>query len=79
MVPFVLPNVLLIAEECTKEEYVRLIMPDLSPVFKLQEPVQVNMFVQDLLHVPAPTLSFLYVFFEVLNSLIMRLFCDDGK
>uniref|UniRef100_A0A3P9HTP1 SCY1 like pseudokinase 2 n=1 Tax=Oryzias latipes TaxID=8090 RepID=A0A3P9HTP1_ORYLA len=42
MVPFVLPNVLLIAEECTKEEYVRLIMPDLSPVFKLQEPVQAS-------------------------------------
>ncbi|KAM6985680.1 SCY1-like protein 2 [Aplochiton taeniatus] len=41
MVPFVLPNVLLIAEECTKEEYVRLILPDLSPVFKQQEPVQI--------------------------------------
>lgn len=41
MVPFVLPNVLLIAEECTKEEYVRLILPDLTPVFKQQEPVQV--------------------------------------
>lgn len=42
MVPFVLPNVLLIAEECTKEEYVRLILPDLRPVFKQQEPVQVD-------------------------------------
>lgn len=42
MVPFVLPNVLLIAEECTKDEYVRLILPDLSPVFKQQEPVQVH-------------------------------------
>lgn len=42
MVPFVLPNVLLIAEECTKEEYVRLILPDLTPVFKQQEPVQVD-------------------------------------
>uniref|UniRef100_A0A8C5N8Q9 Protein kinase domain-containing protein n=1 Tax=Gouania willdenowi TaxID=441366 RepID=A0A8C5N8Q9_GOUWI len=41
MVPFVLPNVLLIAEECTKEEYVRLILPDLSPVFKQQEPIQI--------------------------------------
>uniref|UniRef100_A0A669DWX6 SCY1 like pseudokinase 2 n=1 Tax=Oreochromis niloticus TaxID=8128 RepID=A0A669DWX6_ORENI len=41
MVPFVLPNVLLIAEECTKEEYVRLILPDLTPVFKQQEPIQV--------------------------------------
>lgn len=42
MVPFVLPNVLLIAEECTKEEYIRLIMPDLTPVFKQQEPVQAS-------------------------------------
>lgn len=42
MVPFVLPNVLLIAEECTKEEYIRLILPDLSPVFKQQEPIQAS-------------------------------------
>uniref|UniRef100_A0A1A7Z220 SCY1-like 2 n=1 Tax=Iconisemion striatum TaxID=60296 RepID=A0A1A7Z220_9TELE len=42
MVPFVLPNVLLIAEECTKEEYVRLILPDLTPVFKQQEPIQAS-------------------------------------
>ncbi|XP_015008013.2 SCY1-like protein 2 isoform X1 [Macaca mulatta] len=41
MVPFVLPNVLLIAEECTKEEYVRLILPELGPVFKQQEPIQI--------------------------------------
>ncbi|MGH0173648.1 UNVERIFIED_CONTAM: hypothetical protein FKN15_065739 [Acipenser sinensis] len=41
MVPFVLPNVLLIAEECSKEEYVKLILPDLSPVFKQQEPIQI--------------------------------------
>ncbi|XP_041833031.1 SCY1-like protein 2 isoform X2 [Melanotaenia boesemani] len=41
MVPFVLPNVLLIAEECTKEEYTRLVLPDLTPVFKQQEPVQI--------------------------------------
>lgn len=42
MVPFVLPNVLLIAEECTKDEYIRLILPDLRPVFKQQEPIQVD-------------------------------------
>uniref|UniRef100_A0A671VUL6 SCY1 like pseudokinase 2 n=1 Tax=Sparus aurata TaxID=8175 RepID=A0A671VUL6_SPAAU len=41
MVPFVLPNVLLIAEECTKDEYIRLILPDLTPVFKQQEPIQI--------------------------------------
>ena len=43
MVPFVLPNVLLIAEECTKEEYVKLILPELGPVFRQQEPIQVCM------------------------------------
>ncbi|XP_059905374.1 SCY1-like protein 2 isoform X2 [Gadus macrocephalus] len=41
MVPFVLPNVLLIAEECTKDEYIRLVLPDLTPVFKQQEPIQI--------------------------------------
>ncbi|KAM5170811.1 SCY1-like protein 2 isoform 2-T2 [Mantella aurantiaca] len=41
MVPFVLPNVLLIAEECTKEEFTKLILPDLGPVFKQQEPIQI--------------------------------------
>ncbi|XP_044136569.1 SCY1-like protein 2 isoform X2 [Bufo gargarizans] len=41
MVPFVLPNVLLIAEECTKEEYAKLILPDLGPVFRQQEPIQI--------------------------------------
>ncbi|XP_033017431.1 SCY1-like protein 2 isoform X3 [Lacerta agilis] len=42
MVPFVLPNVLLIAEECSKEEYIKLILPDLNPVFKQQEPIQAS-------------------------------------
>uniref|UniRef100_A0A2K5J7M9 Protein kinase domain-containing protein n=1 Tax=Colobus angolensis palliatus TaxID=336983 RepID=A0A2K5J7M9_COLAP len=41
MVPFVLPSVLLIIEECTKEEYVKLIPPELGPVFKQQEPIQI--------------------------------------
>ncbi|MEE6480028.1 hypothetical protein FKM82_012434 [Ascaphus truei] len=41
MVPFVLPNVLLIAEQCTKEEYTKLILPDLGPVFRQQEPIQI--------------------------------------
>ncbi|XP_028672526.1 SCY1-like protein 2 isoform X2 [Erpetoichthys calabaricus] len=41
MVPFVLPNVLFIAEECTKEEYIKLILPELTPVFKQQEPIQI--------------------------------------
>lgn len=63
MVPFVLPNVLLIAEDCTKEEYVRLILPDLTPVFKQQEPLQVEPRDRPVLETPdsfkmfKPTLS----------------------
>ncbi|XP_073245598.1 SCY1-like protein 2 isoform X1 [Porites lutea] len=41
MVPFVLPNVLLIAEDCTTQEFSDLILPELKPVFKIQEPIQV--------------------------------------
>lgn len=41
MVPFVLPNVLLMAEKCTKEEYCQKILPSLKPVMKIQEPIQV--------------------------------------
>ena len=47
MVPFVLPNVLLIAEDCTTQEFSDLILPELKPVFKIQEPIQVG--VQSLL------------------------------
>ena len=42
MVPFVLPNVLLIAEDCTTQEFSDLILPELKPVFKIQEPIQVG-------------------------------------
>ncbi|XP_041980079.1 SCY1-like protein 2 [Aricia agestis] len=41
MVPFVLPNVLLIAENSTKEEYVKYILPVLKPVMLIQEPIQI--------------------------------------
>ena len=44
MVPFVLPNVLLIAEDCTNQEFAALILPGLRPVFRIQEPVQVSNF-----------------------------------
>ena len=42
MIPFVLPNVLLIAEDCTTQEYIDLILPELKPVFKIQDPIQVS-------------------------------------
>ena len=42
MIPFVLPNVLLIAEDCTTQEYCDLILPELKPVFKIRDPIQVG-------------------------------------
>lgn len=42
MVPFVLPNILLIAEESTDEEFQKWIFPELINVFKMQEPIQVG-------------------------------------
>lgn len=44
MVPFVLPNVLLVAEEATKEEFQSIILQDMIPLFRLQEPIQVIFF-----------------------------------
>ncbi|XP_059508568.1 SCY1-like protein 2 isoform X1 [Stegostoma tigrinum] len=66
MVPFVLPNVLLIVEECTKEEYVRLILPDLVPVFRLQEPIQASNMV-------------LLIFLQKMDLLLTKTPPDDIK
>ena len=44
MIPFVLPNVLLIAEESSIQEYSTLILPALRPVFTVQNPIQVYMY-----------------------------------
>lgn len=41
MVPFVLPNVLLIAENSTKDEFKKHILPSLKPIMTLQEPIQI--------------------------------------
>lgn len=41
MVPFVLPSVLLIAEQASKEEFCSFILPDLIRIFRLREPIQV--------------------------------------
>eukprot|EP00118_Oscarella_pearsei_P002048 m.9311 g.9311 ORF g.9311 m.9311 type:complete len:1208 (+) comp21266_c0_seq1:2-3625(+) len=41
MIPFVLPNVLFIAEDCNTDEYIRYVLPYLKPVFKVHEPIQV--------------------------------------
>lgn len=42
MIPFLLPNIFLIADQSTNEEYIKYILPRLKTVFKLQKPVQVN-------------------------------------
>lgn len=41
MVPFVLPNVFAITENCTKEDYTSHILPHLKTVMVLQEPIQI--------------------------------------
>lgn len=41
MVPFVLPNVLLVAENCNNKEYMQYVWPHLKPVMKIQEPIQI--------------------------------------
>lgn len=41
MIPFVLPNVLLIAENCTSQEYVKHVLIYLRPVMKITDPIQI--------------------------------------
>lgn len=41
MIPFVLPNVLLIAENCTQAEYEKYVLTHLKPIMNLQEPIQI--------------------------------------
>lgn len=42
MVPFVLPNILDIAQDCSQGEYINNILPHLKPLMKLLDPIQVN-------------------------------------
>lgn len=44
MVPFVLPLVLLIAEDCSIQDFEALIMPILTQALKIKEPVQVGFY-----------------------------------
>jgi len=41
MIPFVLPNIFLIADISENEDFVKYILPKLKPIFKLQKPVQI--------------------------------------
>ena len=42
MVPFVLPSSLQIADQASKEDFVKHILPSLKPVMKIMEPIQVS-------------------------------------
>lgn len=42
MVPFVLPVILQVAENASKEEFVQHILPHLKPIMKITDPMQVN-------------------------------------
>lgn len=44
MIPFVLPNIFYVCENCTKDEFVNHILPCLKPIMKVHEPVQVCTF-----------------------------------
>jgi len=50
MIPFVLPNVLLIAEESSIQEYATLVLPALEPVFAVQDPIQVCVYIHTYMH-----------------------------
>lgn len=41
MIPFVLPNILQIAEQASEKDYTILILPELIPMFKITAPVQI--------------------------------------
>ncbi|KAK6184566.1 hypothetical protein SNE40_007015 [Patella caerulea] len=49
MIPFVLPSILLVAEQSTEREYITLILPQLIPLFKIKDPIQVSLiFLQNM-------------------------------
>ncbi|XP_065191489.1 SCY1-like protein 2 [Sycon ciliatum] len=41
MIPFALPNVLIVVQDCTLDEYALHVWPSLKSVFTLQEPIQI--------------------------------------
>ena len=42
MVPFLLPSILKMAEDASDTEYRAVFLPNLIPLFRLKEPVQVS-------------------------------------
>ena len=73
MIPFVLPLVLLIAEDCTLQEYCTLIMPVITPALHIQNPVQVQ-YVHLHLHTLCihNTYMYMYVYLHVVHMPIHK-------
>ena len=65
MIPFVLPLVLLIAEDCTLQEYCTLIMPVITPALHMQDPIQVHVHVQCHVCVHLHVLDIVHVYMYV--------------
>lgn len=42
MVPFILPSLFDIAQECTQKEFCTYILPHIKPLMRLMEPIQVR-------------------------------------
>jgi len=49
MVPFVLPNMMLIAEKATDTDFSKHIFPAFIPLFRITDPVQVSLNLKTLL------------------------------
>ncbi|XP_050534793.1 SCY1-like protein 2 [Daktulosphaira vitifoliae] len=41
MIPFVLPNIFYVCENCSKEEFINHVLPSLKPILKVHEPIQI--------------------------------------
>jgi SCY1-like protein 2 len=73
MIPFVLPLVLLIAEDCSVQEYNDLILPILIPAFTIYDPIQIPLiFLQKmdlLLKLTGPDLKKKHILPMILGSM----------
>ncbi|XP_037942958.1 SCY1-like protein 2 [Teleopsis dalmanni] len=76
MIPFVLPNVLLIAEMSTQKEYGTHILPHLKPIFKLTDPIQILLIFMQKMDLLLKLTSAEEVKLHVLPLLYRSLECD---
>ena len=62
MIPFVLPLVLLIAEDCTLQDYCTLIMPVITPALHMQDPIQVHVHIHVCVHLHVLDIVHVYMY-----------------